>query len=198
MRTFPFDHELKKPIRFYPTRPKTMHGDVLEIGPGRGDLLFTLAKENPTKKFIAIELGKKRFSKLSENITKKKIENVLLIQGNAWVVVPQFFEEGMFEKIFVLFPDPWPKDRHVFRRLINLEFVWLLTYVLKPGGHFIFGTDVGWYAHQVDLLMEQIPLLKNILPMKISSSLEDMPPTFFEQKWRKLGREIYFLKYKKL
>ncbi|OGQ06736.1 MAG: hypothetical protein A3G32_05810 [Deltaproteobacteria bacterium RIFCSPLOWO2_12_FULL_40_28] len=196
MRLFPFDHEVKKPLKFFPKSSKDLTGDILEIGPGRGGLLFYLASLQPHKKFIAIELGKSRFLKLSENIQKKKLENITLIGGDARIVVPQYFSENTFEIIYVLFPDPWPKGRHAFRRLLSKEFVWLLSHVLKPEGKLIIGTDVQSYAKKTQTLLREVHWLKpthdGFLP-----NLPELPETFFEKKWKSMGRKNYFLKLMK-
>ena len=197
-KQFPYDFELKKEVLFYPLRPAEFHGDILEIGPGRGDLLLTLATATPDKKFVAVEIGKKRYFRLIPRIEKRGIKNILLVRGDARVIIPQYFNEGTFEKIFVLFPDPWPKDRHAFRRLLQVEFLWLLAHHLKEGGEFVFGTDVEWYARWTAENLSRVQILKNnFAPRPHTSEIPNLIPTYFEQKWRAMGKTIFFLSYRK-
>ncbi|MDO8520077.1 MAG: hypothetical protein Q7T11_07950, partial [Deltaproteobacteria bacterium] len=125
---------------------------------------------------------------------KKGIENILLIRGDARIVIPRFFSEGTFEKIFVLYPDPWPKDRHAFRRLLNEEMLALLAHHLKKGGELVFATDVKNYAEGVLQNAGRIPSIqkKEIFP-KSSFPLERAKPTFFEDKWVAEGKGIHYL-----
>ncbi|MBI2340662.1 MAG: tRNA (guanosine(46)-N7)-methyltransferase TrmB [Deltaproteobacteria bacterium] len=197
-KQFPYDFEAKKEVLFYPSKPAEFRGDILEIGPGRGDLLLAMAEAQPDKKFVAVEIGKKRYFRLIPRIEKRGIKNIFLIRGDARVIIPRYFGEETFEKIFVLFPDPWPKDRHAFRRLLTVEFFWLLGHHLKPEGELILATDVEWYAEWMTENLRRVSVLKNRLdPQLFASELPGITPTFFEEKWKNEGRKIYYLLYGK-
>ena len=56
--------------------------------------------------------------------------------------------------MFPCFPDPWPKQRHQKRRLVQAPFVEKLRRVLEPGGHFHAATDCDDYARQIRRIME--------------------------------------------
>ena len=193
-KLFPYEFEAKKELLFYPTKPDIFSVDVLEIGPGRGDSLLFLAQKDPTKKFVAVEIGKKRYFRLIPRLEKKEIKNVLLIRGDARVVLPQFFKEGTFEKIYVLFPDPWPKDRHAFRRLLTIEFLTLVAHHLREKGELIIATDVESYANTT---LENLEQIQSLQEKKISDDSPLPLQTFFEQKWRGQGKKIYTLVFVK-
>ncbi|MGH6997223.1 MAG: tRNA (guanine(46)-N(7))-methyltransferase TrmB, partial [Phenylobacterium sp.] len=57
------------------------------------------------------------------------------------------------DRVFILFPDPWPKARHHKRRIVQSDMVAELARVLKPGGRLRFATDVAGYA---DWALERI------------------------------------------
>jgi len=198
MKSFPWEFESAKEVLFYPDKPGECSGDILEVGPGRGDLLLSLATSFPDKKFVAIELGRKRYYKLIPRIKKKQLENILLIQGDVRIVLPRYFAEKTFEKTYVLFPDPWPKKRHAPKRLLNVEFLSLLARFLKPGGDLFIATDVTFYAVWVLENARQVRLLHNMgTPFVDSSVLADYEPTFFEMKWCSEGRAIHYLWYRR-
>ncbi|MBX7148364.1 hypothetical protein K1X76_04710 [bacterium] len=198
-RDFPFAHDLTKDIRHYPEGLTVLTGDILEIGPGRGDLLLEKASEYRDKKFVAVEIGKKRFTKMIPRIEKKKLTNISLWGGDARLIVPQYAKAETFEQIMVLFPDPWPKDRHAFRRLLNLKFLWILANLLKPGGLFLHATDDEPYARWVMENLKQVPWLTNTLaPLEYTDTLPELTETFFEKKWKDMGRKLYFIRYKKI
>ncbi|MEA2031842.1 MAG: tRNA (guanosine(46)-N7)-methyltransferase TrmB [candidate division Zixibacteria bacterium] len=194
MKTFPWKHEASKPVLFYPEVSKVNAGDVLEIGPGRGDLLLDLAEAMPATRFVAIELGKKRYFKLIPRIEKRALNNIQLICGDARIVLANHFSQGEFSKIYVLFPDPWPKKRHAIKRLLNTEFIKLLSRFLTIGGDLYMATDVDWYAMWAVANAESVQSLKNMgNPFADESDLFSYAPTFFEQKWRAEGRSIYYM-----
>ncbi len=198
MKSFPWEFESAKEVLFYPEKPSQCGGDILEVGPGRGDLLLSLAASFPDKKFIAVELGKKRYYKLIPRIEKGRLQNVLLIQGDARIVLPRCFTEKTFEKAYVLFPDPWPKKRHAPKRLLKQEFLSMLARFLKPGGDLIVATDVMSYAVWVVENARQVRLLHNMgTPFVHASVLAHYEPTFFETKWRSEGRGIHYLWYRR-
>lgn len=198
MREFPWEWEARKPILVYPDGATSGAGDVLEIGPGRGDLLLMLAEAMPEKQFVAVEIGKKRFYKLIPRIEKKGLSNIRLLGGDARIVLPRYFDGPTFEKIYVLFPDPWPKARHALKRLLHTRFVELLAGYLKPGGSLYLATDVAWYAEWAVINADCVPGLVNQGdPFVGAEALFSYAPTFFEQKWRAEGRQIYYMHYRR-
>ena len=198
MKSFPWEFESAKEVLFYPAKPDECTGDILEVGPGRGDLLLSLAASFPDKRFVAVELGRKRYYKLIPRIEKKGLENILLIRGDGRIVLPRYFAGKTFEKIYVLFPDPWPKKRHAPKRLLRAEFLSLLAGFLKPRGDLFIATDVTFYAVWVVENARQVGLLQNMgTPFVEGCVLADYEPTFFEMKWRMEGRAIYYLWYRR-
>jgi tRNA (guanine-N7-)-methyltransferase len=106
---------------------------LLEIGPGRGDFLFHLATENPQATVVGVEVKPTRCEKLAVRLAKRELKNVELVCMDAKVFLPQCAPDE-FEQIFILFSDPWPKNRHAKNRLFQEKFVEGLLRVLKPGG----------------------------------------------------------------
>ncbi|HWO56381.1 MAG TPA: tRNA (guanosine(46)-N7)-methyltransferase TrmB [bacterium] len=152
-RQFPTAHRERKPFEFYPALPATVTGDLLEIGPGRGDFLLAEAAAHPERRFVAIEIGRKRHLRLIRRIERRELCNVLLICGDARLVIPRHLPDRSFPAVVVLFPDPWPKRRHAFHRLLQPDFLRELARVLTPGGHMYLKSDVAeyveWVARQV-------------------------------------------------
>jgi tRNA (guanine-N7-)-methyltransferase len=73
------------------------------------------------------------------------LTNVKVHQGDAREVAARL-PDGCLDRIFILFPDPWPKSRHHKRRIIQSEFLVELHRLLKPGGTLRFATDWAAYA----------------------------------------------------
>ncbi|HOD67186.1 MAG TPA: tRNA (guanosine(46)-N7)-methyltransferase TrmB [candidate division Zixibacteria bacterium] len=198
MKEFPWAWEERKEILVYPEGSAVGEGDILEIGPGRGDLLLSLAEALPEKQFVAVEIGKKRYYKLIPRIQKRSLANIQLICSDARIVLPRFYGRPAFEKIYVLFPDPWPKARHEFRRLLHKSFVELLAAVLRPDGDLFMATDVDWYAQWAVENAAAVAGLRSLgRPFVAAEALFSYAPTFFEQKWRAEGRPIYYMHYRR-
>jgi tRNA (guanine-N7-)-methyltransferase len=195
-RVFPLEWESRKPILFYPDQVEQVTGDILEIGPGRGDLLLWLAATHPDKKLIGIELMFRRYRKLIARIERKGLTNVNLLRGNARVIVPRYVAESAFERIYVLFPDPWPKQRHTHHRLLSVEFLTQLTARLKPSGDIVFATDWQPYADWVIANAAHVPQLQNTgTPYSTENNLNPSGErTFFENLWQQKGRNIYYVR----
>ena len=197
MRTFPLKYESKKEILFYPAKPERIEGHILEIGPGRGDFILSAAERYPDRQMTAIELGKKRHFKMIPRIEKRGLTNLLMIHGNARIVIPAHIAGQSFDKVYVLFPDPWPKKRHIPHRLMTVEFIDMLAGVLRPGGFLYFATDFWPYATWVVGNVRRVARLSSLgAPHFVhAEDMDDYSPSFFEQKWRNEGRAIYYMKY---
>ena len=115
----------------------------IEIGMGKGQFLLTLAKRNPHINYVGIE----RYSSVLLRATEKfdteefcELQNVRFICMDA-MELPEVFESGEIEKIYLNFSDPWPKARHARRRLTSIQFLTQYEKVLIEGGNVEFKTD---------------------------------------------------------
>lgn len=164
---------------------------ILEIGPGRGDFLFQLAAENPGKTISAIEFKRKRFEKLARRIESKGVPNIHLYLGDARWVLPREFPDESLERIFILFPDPWPKRRHAKHRLFQESFVREIHRVLKPQGEVFISHDDRNYVSQIREVFDRLrPLFQ---PFEKGVDFQ----TFYADKWLKEGRAIDAFSYVK-
>lgn len=118
----------------------------LEIGMGKGDFLSQLAFLNPDCLYIGVEIS---MSVLATAIKKIKgyekeknttLENLYVMSFDA-ILLKEYFREGQIEKIYLNFSDPWPKKRHIKRRLTYKDFLEKYQYVLKQQGGIEFKTD---------------------------------------------------------
>ena len=100
------------------------------------------------------------------------------------------------DRAFVLFPDPWPKKRHVKRRLVNVETLGLLARALRPGGELRLGTDIGDYARTMLIALAAVPELHWTAqsPDDWRRRPADWPQTRYEAKALREGRRCAFLR----
>ena len=92
--------------------------NILDIGSGSGENAVYLSFIHPHAKIITCELFEDGNINLSNEIIKKSIDNIKLFQGNVLEFLDFIKKSQIFNEIWILFPDPWPKARHHKRRLL--------------------------------------------------------------------------------
>lgn len=117
----------------------------LEIGFGGGEHLAEQARGRPDILVLGAEPFLNGVASALRHIDEQGLANVRLHLGDARDLLARLPAESL-DRVFILFPDPWPKARHHKRRLIQDEVVAELARVLKPGGRLRFATDWEDYA----------------------------------------------------
>jgi tRNA (guanine-N7-)-methyltransferase len=117
----------------------------LEIGFGGGEHLARQALEHPDWGFIGCEPFLNGVAKLLVAIEEKAIANIRIWDDDARRLLPLLGEESM-DVVWLLYPDPWPKKRHHKRRFVNPDNLAQIHRVLKPGGLFMFASDIADYV----------------------------------------------------
>jgi len=124
----------------------------LEIGFGGGEHLLHMARLYPQIGIIGIEPFLNGIAKVLTGVDSDNLKNLSLHHGDARDVMDRM-PDACMDKIFVLFPDPWPKTRHFKRRILTRPFIANIKRLLKPGGEFRFASDIISY---VDWTLERV------------------------------------------
>jgi len=139
-----------------PFAPRDLMADAagvwLEIGFGGGEHLAAQAAARPQVLFIGAEPFQNGVASALRHIDARGLTNVRLHDGDARDLLARL-PDASLDRIFVLFPDPWPKARHHKRRLLQAETARELARVLKPGGTLRFASD---WADYVDWTLERL------------------------------------------
>ncbi len=117
----------------------------LEIGFGGGEHVAAQAESNPDIGVIGCEPFINGVAKLLGEIDARNLTNIRIWDDDARDVL-DWLEDGSVERVFVLFPDPWPKKRHQKRRLISTATLAALGRVMKPGAELRIASDIGDYV----------------------------------------------------
>jgi len=169
--------------------------NVLDIGSGSGENALYLSFIHPHAKIIACELFEDGNINLSNEIIKKNINNIKLFQGNVLEFLDYLKKEKIFNEIWILFPDPWPKTRHHKRRLLNVNFLKLIFSYLKDEGKIFIATDSQTY---IQLILSTIYKVRDYFIWKNQRLEEwnyenlDLPETKFFKKAKKSNRKTMF------
>ena len=121
----------------------------LELGCGDGSFLARYAESHRERNFIGVERLYGRVKKLDKKARRAALTNIALLRFEAAYLVRYLLPAGSLSAIHVYFPDPWPKERHRGKRLIQEAFVRDAERVLLPGGVFHLRTDDPDYFAQM-------------------------------------------------
>lgn len=154
----------------------------VEIGPGHGDVLVAFATARPQHNFFAIEHHAGSARALMERIRRHGIANVHVIGADARCVLRHLVGPASVAAFHIYFPDPWPKNRHRARRLLDADFAALLARTLAPGGCVHVATDLP------DLFKRaQTALAAGGLVESSGVLAPPRPRTWFERKYGQAG-----------
>lgn len=170
----------------------------VEICSGKDEFLIRMAEREPQAGFVGIERSRTIARKLISKIERSGLTNIHVITEPAEIVVEDCFSPGQAQDFFINFPDPWPKRRHQKRRLISPTFTSLMVNRLRLGGTIQFVSDHFEYVKESLDLFEKHPSLENVFgPGELRDRLEDYPTTLYMMKYRREGRPLYFLRFRK-
>jgi tRNA (guanine-N7-)-methyltransferase len=173
-------------------------GLVVDIGFGRGELLIDAAQKEPHRAFVGIERSFKRTLKMARRLARLGIGNVRLVESSAQTAISEFFPERSIECAWINFPDPWPKDRHAGRRLVQAPFIGDLALRLAEGGLLHLATDDAAYAAQMAEVLAGQPLLENrYAPAAFRREKSDRITTAYELEWESSGRSSHYFSYRR-
>jgi tRNA (guanine-N7-)-methyltransferase len=159
----------------------------LEIGFGNGDHLLAQAAAHPSTLCVGVDAYQSGFTLALRQAHENMIRNVRLVNADVGSLLEDF-PEAFFDKIFILFPDPWPKTRHHKRRLVSEHFLARLKRILKSSGFLVLATDHDHYAQQIREAVEKTISGAWLIPDPL------MVTTSYQQKAHNAGRAITVMK----
>ena len=165
---------------------------IMDIGFGDGKLLINTAKENPEINFIGVEVYQSGIGRILKQIAKEKLNNLIILNHDAVDLLENYIKNESLHGISLFFPDPWPKKKHHKRRIININFINLISYKLKKRGFIKIVTDWSNYNISIIDLFNQKDNFEKINEISI---YKFRPLTKFEKKGILLGHTISEISY---
>jgi release factor glutamine methyltransferase len=164
---------------------------VLEIGFGLGENLLFQATKYPKNHFIGIDPFINGVANVIQKAKELNLSNVSILDKPVQKVLDNF-SDNFFSKIFVLFPDPWMKNKQKKRRLLNYLFLEKILKKMKVKSSFIFATDdqdyFNFVTKEISLLRKKIDTFEYSL-----SNKHPIADTKYSNKATKLKKNIYLL-----
>ena len=184
------------PVQLFDRPPPAV---FLEIGFGAGEHLVWQAAHHPEAGFLAAEYFVTGVATLLGQLPEgERGARLRLYIGDARDLLDAL-PDACLDRIFILFPDPWPKRRHHKRRLIQAATAGSLARVLKDGGELRFATDdAGYLAWALERLTAEPALEWQVRgPDDWRRRRDDWPPTRYEEKALAAGRRPAYLRFRR-
>ncbi len=170
----------------------------VELGFGKGGFLIDRAIKHPERNFVGIEIRGQLVDLVRQYAIEKQIPNVHFIFGNIHLIIETLFDVGSIQMFHLHFPDPWFKNRHKKRRMLNPKMILLLSDKLQSNGSIFIQTDVKALAEEMDQAMHNSRLFAKTHsePFMKNSPFDSFSD--WEQYHQKRGNPIYRALYTKV
>ena len=170
----------------------------LEIGFGGGEHLAAQAECHPEISLIGCEVFQPGIAKLLAHIELRNLDNIRIFTEDARLMIAAL-PPSSIDRVFIMFPDPWPKRRHENRRLVSCETLDALAAVMTDGAELRLATDDSNYLVWMLERLTEHPLFEWLVrgPCDWRNRPGDWPPTRYEEKARAAGRAPNFLRLRR-
>ena len=191
---FPLKHNWNS--RFF----KNNNPIIVEVGCGKGEYTVGLAKNNPNRNYIGIDIKGARFWKGAKIVENERLDNVVFIRTQI-ELIDKVFGKNEVDEIWITFPDPQIKYKRTKHRLTNITFLKKYKSILKKQGVVHLKTDSeflhGYTIGILHALEEEIQYSNNDIYKQAGSPSEVINiKTFYEKMYLDQGKPITYLKFK--
>jgi tRNA (guanine-N7-)-methyltransferase len=168
----------------------------MEIGFGSGEHIAAQAEASPSVGFIGCEVFINGVASLLRYVDERKLANVRIYDNDVRHLLPRL-KSASFQRISLLFPDPWPKARHAKRRFISTSMLDEVARLLTDGGEFRVASDHPVY---VEWTLSHVPVHPAFSwavagPEDWRNRPADSIASRYEEKARAAGRTPVFMTF---
>jgi len=166
----------------------------LEIGFGGGEHLVHMAGRYPQARLIGCEPFVNGLAMALGLVRGGGVGNLRIHPGDARDLL-DVLPEACLERVFLNYPDPWPKTRHHRRRFVTPEHLVPLARCCAPGAEFRIATDIADYVRQT---LAQVPAAGFALVARTDTPWDDWISTRYEKKALREGRAAHYLTFRRV
>lgn len=170
---------------------------VVELGCGKGEYTVALAKANPDRNYIGVDIKGARMWRGAKTVEEERIPNAAFLRAEI-ENIDKFFVPGEVEEIWITFPDPQMQKTR--KRLTSTRFLNLYRKMLVPGGIVNLKTDSPFLYEYTRRLVElnRLETLMNTDDLYGSGLADPVSSikTFYEQQWLSRGKKIKLLSFR--
>ncbi len=169
----------------------------LEIGFGSGENLLNNINKYQDSFFIGCEPYLNGLTSFINGLQEKYYERIKLFKDDVRILL-DYIPDNFFDKIIILFPDPWPKARHEKRRLLNEVNIKLIIRTLKKEGIMYTATDVKDYFFS---MLKSFEHLNNCVIINKENYIKKpkfISKTRYMEKTKVINEKAFFLEIKKI
>jgi tRNA (guanine-N7-)-methyltransferase len=172
---------------------------TLEFCSGNGEWIAHRAQlTKGEKNWVAVEKRFDRTRKIWARREKYQLDNLFAICGEAYLASRLYLPSESVEEVYINFPDPWPKSRHIKHRLMHQAFIHEVHRLLKPNSCLTFVSDDRDYVERMLEVMQQhsgfVPCFAE--PFFVLD-LPGYGSSFFDALWRQKSRDIHYVQFRK-
>ena len=163
----------------------------MEIGTGKGTFILARARQRPELNLLGLEWARAYCLYAADRARRAGLANVRMLRAEAGAFVRNCLPDSCLLRLHIYFPDPWPKHRHLNRRLVQPEFLRQATRVLMAGGQLVIVTDHLDYFRHIQRVLHEAPHLARIPMPRLAQDRDELVGTNFERKYIAQGRPFY-------
>ena len=172
-------------------------GEVVELdmGCGAGSFTVALAERYPERTVYAADVMLGRLRKVVKKMEHRRLTNMQVLRVEARNLIAMMLPDSSLDRIHILCPDPWPKNRHRGNRLLCSDFTTQLHRVLKADGIFHFSSDDEYYCEAVNKVIAASGLFESF-----PEGIADLTgiKSDFEKRWLAEGKMVHHRAWRKL
>ncbi len=173
---------------------------VLELGCGKGEYTIGLARKNPEKNFIGIDIKGARLWRGAKTAVEEPLHNVIFLRTQI-ELIDLLFAKNEVSEIWITFPDPQIKYKRTKHRLTNIEFLEMYKKILVDQGELHLKTDSEFlHGYTIGLLQglghEILYSNHNIYRNEGSPSDVLEIQTHYEKQFLEMGKPITYLRFR--
>lgn len=171
----------------------------VEYCSGNGAWIIEKARSHPERNWVAVEIQFERVRKIWSKMRNENLTNLLIVCGDALTYTRHYVPDCSFSSAYINFPDPWPKEKHAKKRLLQEPFFSEMARALGSKGIVTIATDHEAYTQQICTGMSANPQWQPVFasPYYVND-WENYGSSYFGDLWKEQGIQIHYMQFRKV